>query len=154
MKNTHACGSRQILCPHSPLYTHWLHITHIYMQVGEKRTLANDVHRIASKVWTGVGITHLSFHTSLFLLHFQLYIYLCSWVMRWAPICYWSQPRSDRNSTSSLSHYQPPHPLFPFPSPLLEAYVNALFPVIVCPFDGQVLFFQSWWQDDRLKMDK
>ncbi len=96
-------------------HTHTDYTLHTYMQVrmGEKTTLANDVHQIASKVWTRVWTTHLSSHTSLFFFPFQLYIYLCSgWVMRWAPICNSSQPRSDRNRTSSLSYYQPP-PFFP-----------------------------------------
>lgn len=70
---------------------HWLHITHIYVCTGEKKTLGNDVHRITSKIWAQVWIAHLSSRTSLFFFRFQLYIYLCSgWVMCWAPICHWS----------------------------------------------------------------
>lgn len=52
--------------------------------------------------------SHICHAMRLFL--FQLYIYLCSgWVMCWAAIRHWSQPRSDRNRTPSLSRHQPLH---------------------------------------------
>lgn len=126
--------------------------------MGEKKTLANDVHQIASKVWTRVWITHLSSHTSLLLFLFQLYIYLCSgWVMCWAPICHWSQPRSDRNRTSSLSYYQTP--FFPFP-PSLHPPLRLMQIVLLWFFFPFLVRYCAslpqfcWKQDDRPKTGK
>lgn len=126
--------------------------------MGKKKTSANDVHQIASKVWIRVWIAHLSSHKSLFL--FQLYIYLCSgWVTRWAPICHWSQSRSDRNRTSSLSQrHSPPFSLFPpFSLPLCPPLrlMQIVFLWISLAFLGQVLFLPPppfpfrWWHNDR-----
>lgn len=135
----------------SHTHTDYTLYTSMQVHMRKKKTSANDVHQIASKVWTQVWTTHLSSHTSLFLFHFQLYIYLCSsWVMRWAPICYWSQPRYDRNRTSSLSNYiNNPPPSSP------EAYANT-FPVISLSFLGQVqclsplnLLVTRWQAENR-----
>lgn len=108
--------STQSFVAHS--HTHSDYTLHTYMQVrmGEKTTLANDVHQIASKVWTRVWTTHLSSHTSLFSSPFN-YIFIFV-VAEWCV-----EPRSATDPSRDPTEIEhPPYPTitppsFPPPSP-------------------------------------
>lgn len=140
--------------------THSAHI-HLKMQVhmDQKKTLTNDVHQIASIVWTWIWITHICHPTHFHFFFSSNYIFIFA-VAEWC-----IEPQSATDPSPDLTELE--HPAYPtinvpfFPCmPTLHPPLRLMeivflwfhFPFLV---RYRAFLFQfRWQQDDRQKAGK